>query len=172
MNRATKRFIPRLAAACLAAAMVVSMSAAAYAADIGGIQRKVQIWLHGEQTDAVLEVQDGRYTVGYTDENGDDREIQGGGIAVEPNGEERPATEEEIIEHLNMPEVAYEDDGSVWVYFQDQKIEVTDKFDENGICYVTLKDGEDCKYLTIKYDGGFAMNSHKYPAPDSFNTHR
>lgn len=172
MNRATKRLIPRLAAACLAVVMAVGMSVAAYAADIGGIQRKVQIWLHGEQTDAVLEVQDGRYTVGYTDENGDKREVQGGGVAIEPNGGERPVTEEEIMEHLNMPEVAYEEDGSVWVYFRDQKIEVTDKFDENGICYVTLKDGGQSRYLTIKYDGGFAMNPHKYPAPDTFNTYR
>lgn len=33
--------------------------------------------------------------------------------------------------------VAFEDDGSVWIYWFDQKVEITDKFND-GICYIQL----------------------------------
>ena len=49
----------------MAIVMLLGMMAVAYAADIGGIQRTIQIWFQGEQTDAVLEIQDGEYTLGY-----------------------------------------------------------------------------------------------------------
>lgn len=172
MNRTTKRYMPRLAAACTAIVLVLGLTAVAYAADIGGIQRTIQLWRHGEQTDAVLEIQDGEYTLGYQDADGNTHEIHGGGIAMEPDGQERPVTEEEILEHLNMPEVVYEEDGSVWVYYQNQKLDVTGKFDENEVCYVLLKDDSGNRYMTIKYDGGYATSPHKYPNPNTFNTHR
>ena len=168
MNRTTRRYIPRLAAACMAAVLV--LSTVAYAADIGGIQRTIQLWFRGEQTDAVLEIREGEYTLGFEDAAGNTHEIQGGGVAFEPDGQERPLTEEEILEHLNMPEVVYEDDGSVWVYYQGQKLEITDMFDENGVCYVLLKDGNDDRYMTVKRDGGYATSPHKYPDPDTFHT--
>ena len=168
MNRTTRRYIPRLAAACMAAVLV--LSTVAYAADIGGIQRTIQLWFQGEQTDAVLEIQDGEYTLGFQDADGNTHEIQGGGVAIEPDGQERPLTEEEIMEHLEMPEVEYRDDGSVWVYYQSQKQEITDMFDENGVCYVLLKDGNDDRYMTVKRDGGYATSPHKYPNPDTFQT--
>ena len=168
MNRTTRRCIPRLAAACMAAVLV--LSTVAYAADIGGIQRTIQLWFRGEQTDAVLEIREGEYTLGFEDAAGNTHEIQGGGVAFEPDGQERPLTEEEIMEHLEMPEVEYKDDGSVWVYYQSQKLEVSDKFDENGVCYVLLKDGNDDRYMTVKRDGGYATSPHKYPDPDTFHT--
>lgn len=169
MNRAAKRYIPRLAVACMAIVMLLGMMAVAYAADIGGIQRTIQIWFQGEQTDAVLEIQDGEYTLGYQDADGNAQEIHGGGIAIGPNGQERSLTEEEILEELNMPEVVYKDDGSVWVYYQSQKIDISDKFDENGVCYVLLKDVNGDRYMAIKYDNGYATSSYKYPNPDTFN---
>ena len=59
----------------------------------------------------------------------------------------------------------YLDDGSVWVYYRDQKIDITDKFDEDGICYVQVKDGKDPIYMTIKYQNGWGCDSKKYPDP-------
>ena len=95
---------------------------------------------------------------------------------VYPEGNDRINVEipgadnaEEILEELNMPEVVYKDDGSVWVYYQSQKIDISDKFDENGVCYVLLKDVNGDRYMTIKYDNGYATSSYKYPNPDTFN---
>lgn len=156
--------VRRLAAVCAAVMLVAAMGTVAYAADLGGIQRAVQVWIHGDQTDAVLEIQGGGYTLSYQDENGEDRTMGGGGVAFDLFGRERPLTEEEILEHLNQPEVAYPDDGTVWVYWRDQKLEITDLF-ENGVCYVQLKDGAEVLYLTVKYQEGYTMSPHSFEAP-------
>lgn len=169
MKQKTRKAMPRLVAVCAAVILVIGMSAVAYAADVGGIQRTIQIWLHGEQTDAVLEIQDGEYSLTYEDADGSTHEIAGGGVAFDDNGQERPLTDEEIMEHLNGPEVEYKDDGSVWVYYMNQALEVTDLF-EDGVCYVQLKDGDGSLYMTIKYNRGHATSPHKYLSPDSFNT--
>ena len=169
MKQKTRKAMPRLVAICAAVILVIGMSTIAYAADVGGIQRTIQIWLHGEQTDAVLDIQNGEYSLTYEGEDGATHEIAGGGVAFDDNGQERPLTDEEIMEHLNGPEVEYKDDGSVWVYYMNQALEVTDLF-EDGVCYVQLRDGDGSLYMTIKYNRGHATSPHKYLSPDSFNT--
>ena len=169
MKQKTRKAMPRLVAVCAAVILVIGMSAVAYAADVGGIQRTIQIWLHGEQADAVLEIQDGEYSLTYEDADGSTHEISGGGVAFGNDGQERPLTDEEIMEYLNGPEVDYKEDGSVWVYYMNQALEVTDLF-EDGVCYVQLKDGDGSLYMTIKYNRGYATSPHKYLSPDSFNT--
>ena len=151
----------------LAASLVFTLAVTAYAADIGGIRRIIQIWLYGDQTTAVLDVQNGQYTL--TDEEGSF--IMGrGGVAFEPDGSERPLTEEEILEHLDHPEVAHKEDGSIWVYYRGQKIEITDRFDADGYCYLELRDGDDTLYATIDKNGGMATSPTDYPQPDEFGT--
>lgn len=87
---------------------------------------------------------------------------------MEADGTERPLTESEILETLNDPVVKYEDDGTVWVYYYDQKTEITDKF-EDGICYLKVSNGDETLYMTIKYQDGWCTNPHKYESPDSLN---
>ena len=70
--------MPRLAAACAAAVLTMGLASAAYAADVGGIQRSIQIWVNGDQTDAVLDVRDSSYTVTYQDQDGVSHEFGGG----------------------------------------------------------------------------------------------
>lgn len=56
-ERKTKRPALRRAATIgLAAALVLALGSVAYASDLGGIQRTVQLWLNGEMTDATLTV--------------------------------------------------------------------------------------------------------------------
>lgn len=69
---------------------------------------------------------------------------------------------------MNAPDVNYEDDGSVWVYWLDQKIDITDKF-ENDVCYVKLVTSEKTLYMTIKYQNGYATSPDKYLSPSTFN---
>ena len=157
----------RITGLILAACLVFTLAVTAYAADIGGIRRIIQIWLYGDQTTAVLDVQNGQYTV--TDEEGSFI-MGGGGVAFEPDGSERPLTEEEILEHLDHPEVAHKEDGSIWVYYRGQKIEITDRFDADGYCYLELRDGDDTLYATIDKNGGMATSPTDYPQPDEFGT--
>jgi len=169
MNKAKRFYMSKTLVACLVLVLVLGAATTAYAANIGGIQRTVQIWLHGDQTDAVLDIkEDGSYNLSWQDENGAVQEQGGGGVAIEEDGKERPLTEEEIIEHLNEPDVSYKDDGTVWVYYYNQALDITDKF-ENGVCYVKLTHEPDELYLTIKYNDGYASSPYSYISSESFN---
>ena len=151
----------------LAACLIFTMVVTAYAANLGGIRRIIQIWLHGEQTTAVLDIQNGQYTL--TDEEGSFIK-GGGGVAFEPDGSERPLTEEEILAHLEHPEVICQEDGSIWLYYRGQKIDITDRFDEEGYCYLELRDAEEVLYATIDKNGGLATSPTAYPKPHEFGT--
>ena len=163
-----KRGMHRVAAAVAAMIIIVGSGSVAYAMNLGGIQRIVQIWIHGEQTDATFMVDEGEYTLEYKDKDGNTVQQNGGGIALEADGTERPLTEEELWEEVTAPEVEYKEDGTVWVYYKNQKLNITDKF-ENEICYLKLEDGDEVKYLTIKYQNGYAMSPHGYVQPSEFN---
>ncbi len=168
MKPTKKIYISRLSVACAAVVMAIGLASVVYAADVGGIQRNVQIWIDGDKTDAVLDIQGTSYTV--TTAQSPSREIKGGGVAFNDDGSERPLTEDEIMEHLNSPDVEYEDDGSVWVSARGEKIDITDRFDEDGVCYVQLNTEKGPVYLTVKFNGGFASSPHSYVSPKSFNT--
>ena len=62
MAKLQKRTKMKTAAAVLAGCIILGGTGTAYAANVGGIQRTVQIWLHGDQTQATLDVSnDGTY---------------------------------------------------------------------------------------------------------------
>ena len=148
---------------------MLALGSVAYASDLGGIQRTVQLWFKGDQTDAVITVDPGHYTLLYTDKDGVEHETGGGGVAIEPDGTERPLTEEELLDQLNWPEVEEKEDGTVTVYYLDQQLDVTDKFDKDGVCYVQLEGGEKTIYMTIKRGNGYATSTTKYILPSEFN---
>ena len=89
--------VRRMISVCAAAVLIAAMATVAYAADLGGIQRTVQVWIHGDQTNAVLELSGGSYTLTY-DEEGEQKTVGGGGVSFDIFGNERPLTEEEIME--------------------------------------------------------------------------
>ena len=163
-----RRYIPKVAAMVAALVLVVGSGSAAYAMDLGGIQRVVQVWIHGDQTDATLTVENGTYTLDYKDAEEKDVHQGGGGVAFNADGSERPLTEEELWNEINAPEVLYEDDGKVFLYYLDQKLDITDKF-EDGICYIELQVDSKIQYMTIKYQNGYAMSPHGYVQPWEFN---
>lgn len=162
----TKHFSMRkVSLLCAAVILIFSISTVCYAADVGGIRRTIQLWIHGDQTDAIMEIQDGQYQVTYEDQQGNLHQQSGGGIAIEPDGSQRPVTEEEILEHLNNAEVEYKDDGTVWVYYMNQSLEITDRFDADGVCYVQLKNGDDILYLTVRYQDGYSTSTNAFVQP-------
>lgn len=170
MRSTHKVYISRLVAVCAAAVMVLALAGAAYAADIGGIRQTVQLWFRGEQIDAVFESNgNGEYTLTYTDEDGVVHESGGGGIEIDQFGRERPLTAEELLEELDgsSPDIEFKDDGTTQIYFQDQVIDITDRFDADGFCYYKLNDGERDMYLTIKYKGGWAIDYDGFTTPKS-----
>ncbi len=151
----------------LAACLVFTLAVTAYAADIGGIRRIIKLWLQGEETTATLDILEGHYTV--TAEDGSPI-ISGGGVVMEADGSTRPVTEDEILAHLDQPDLDHKEDGTIWVYYREEKIEITDRFDENGICYLELRDGETVLYATIDKDGGMATSPVAYVQLGEFGT--
>ena len=168
LNR--KHKLKTIAAAVAACLIVTAGTGTAYASDLGGIQRKVQLWIHGDQTTATLKISsDGSYNGTYADKDGKQKEFGGGGVAFNPDGSERSLTEEEIMEELNAPDIEYEKDGSVILYYKNQSIDITHKFNKDNICYVKLVDGDDSLYVTVKYNNGCAYSPNKYISPLEFN---
>lgn len=164
-----KRTMKTVAAVVAGCFLLVAGFSTTYAINLGGIQRAIQLWIHGDQTDATITINsDGSYNVPYMNEDGEITELGGGGIAIENDGSERLLTDEELIQHLNEPDVEYKDDGTVWVYYYDQKIDITDKF-EDGICYVKISNGNETIYMTIKYRDGWCTSPYKYISPSNFN---
>ena len=162
-KKAMLRSFAAAAAACL---LVLGGSGTAYAANVGGIQRIIQLWVHGDQTDVTIDFDGlGNYAMEYTDEDGNTREAGGGGVAIEADGTERALTEEELISHLSWAvEVSYTDDGKIMLYFQEQAVDITDKF-ENDICYVFLNGTDVSLYVTVRKDkSGFNIAS----SPDRY----
>lgn len=155
---------------CAAVILVVSMATVCYAADVVGIQRIVQIWTRGDQTSAVMDLENGSYTISWQDADGVSHEMGGGGIAIELDGSERPLTQEELLEQLNSPEVEYREDGSVWIYYRNQTMEITDRFNQDGVCFVQLKDGAKTLYVTVKYKNGYASSPNAFVQPDQWST--
>ncbi|MCM1161800.1 MAG: DUF4179 domain-containing protein [Roseburia sp.] len=168
LNSKKARFKTAIAAAAVCM-LLAGGSGVAYAANIGGIQRTIQLWIYGDQTNVDFKYStDGTYNISYQNDDGALIERGGGGVAFDDDGNERPLTEEELLEELNSPEVKYEEDGTVWVYYKEQKMEITDRF-QDDVCYVKLSDGEETLYMTIKYQNGCCISPDKYASPDSFN---
>ena len=158
MAKLKKQQKMKLAAAAIAVCVIVGGTGTAYAANVGGIQRTIQ-----------LNTDDGSYSLEYKDTDGNTVTQGGGGVAFDADGNERPLTEDEIMEELNAPDVEYLDDDSVWVYYKNQKIEITDKFDKDNVCYVKIENGDETIYMTVKYQNGYSTSPDKYPDPRSFN---
>ena len=165
--------IRRIVFLCAAVILIFSMATVCYAKDVGGIQRTIQLWIHGDQTTAVMDIQNGEYTLTYEDADGTPHTRGGGGVVINPDGSERPMTDEEVMQHVmeeaQMPEIDYKEDGSVWVYYMNQAMEITDKFNDEGFCFLQLKNGSDTLYLTVDYKDGYAMSSDGFIQPEEFN---
>ena len=73
------------------------------------------------------------------------------------------------MSEIDSPDVEYEEDGSVWFYYHNQSIDITDKFNIKGICYVKIADDDKTLYLTVKYQNGFSYSNEKYIEPEEFN---
>lgn len=154
----------------LAAVLVLALGSFAYASDLGGIQRTLQIWRYGELTSVTITAREGSYEYSCTDANGEVQYGGGGGVAFDTvTGEARPLTEEELIDHLTAPEVSYSEDGTVVLYYGGRSVDITGSFDEDGVCYIQLERDDGPLYMTVKYQDGYATSPNKYVSPDEWS---
>lgn len=159
------------------AAVVVILAVAAvgtYAANVGGIQTTLKTWFHGKEVSVDVSTgENGEYRFEVKDENGETAEevsavFEGGGVAIERFGKDRPLTPQEVLEANNL-DIVREEDGRMMLYYYDQSYDITDLFSDEGVCKVKLKEnGETRKTLYIDVelygeDGGFGFSTNHRP---------
>ena len=158
-------------AAAVACAIVIGGSGTVYAADIGGIQEKISMWLYATKTEVeVTENEDGGYTFTY-ERDGKPSQIVGfGGVAIDNNGNETWLSADELASRISeSADIEEDEDGKVWLYYFDKKIEITDLFDENGICRVLLSHEGKISYLKVNKnkDGNYSYSQTDDPTGET-----
>ena len=159
-------------AACAAAAIAFGSISVAYAADLGGIQQKISSWFHGTKTEFNVKDQgNGNYSYTFTDEEGNTHENGAGGIAIDDDGSESPLSAEEVFDAVYAADIEEDGDGTVWLYFYDQKIDITGLFDENGQCRVTASYNGQKQYFEItKAASEDGDHENSYPFTSTIET--
>lgn len=155
-------------AAAIACAVIIGGSGTVYAADIGGIQEKLSLWLYGEKTQVnVTESCDDGYTFTY-ERDGETETIGGGGIIIGEDGTETRMTAGEVAESMNQhASVDADEEGRVWVYYYNQKSDITELFHEDR-CLISLSHNGEPVYLEItrEKDGLYSYSQSGEPEYD------
>lgn len=147
-------------AAAFCFVVILSAGVTAYAADIGGFREKFDLWIDGEKKTATArEVYDGEIvwgdgtTLDLTANapcDVDPDKMKSYVLEVEGEAGQEPVaiytiydtdadiSLNEIVDYINEPNVSFNDDGSIVVYYYDQVIDITDQF-EVDICCVELE---------------------------------
>ncbi len=162
MEQIQKRHRKNMAAvAAIACAVVIGTGGTVYAADIGGIQQKISMWLHGEQTQVDVTENNpsghGGYTFTYTRDG------------------ETWLSAAEVAEGMSRSvDIDVTEDRKIWIYYYDQKVEITDSFDENGLCNLTLTHEDETIHLEITKDedGGYSFTQTTIPSTDDGKSFR
>ena len=144
-------------AAAAACAVIIGGSATAYAADIGGIQEKISVWIFGKETETVMTpTGTGAYSFSYNKDDGSSDSFNYGIAEFDAEGNMTWRPVDDVVSSINETAmVNVDENGRVWVYYYDQKEDITDSFDEYGICNVTLTHEEKPLYVkVIKNDDG------------------
>ncbi len=151
MTARKNKIMKKVVAAGAAFVLVSGSITAAYAADIGGIQQKLTMWLHGEQTEVTArDYGENSYKYTYTDEDGKKQEFVAGGVTIDDSGNEHPVSAQEILDDFT-DHISIGDDGRTYLNYWDtqQQIDITDLFDQKGECRVAVKDGDRTAYFTV-----------------------
>lgn len=151
MMERKNKIMKKVVAAGAAIVLVSGSMTAAYAADIGGIQQKLTMWFHGEQTEVTArEHGENSYKYTFTDEEGKKQEFVAGGVTIDDSGNEHPISAQEILDDFT-DRISASDNGKIYLFYFDkqQKIDITDLFGNEDVCRVAVKDGNKIAYFKI-----------------------
>lgn len=166
MAKRKLRFRPALTALCAALALVLG-GTSVYAADVGGVQRQIQLWLHGELTDVTFTYSDDTGSYSLADPDGNIVQM-GGGVEMHPDGSVRTLGPDELAAYLENAVNTDVIEGKLCLLYKDQVYDLSATFGESDFHYVTLVDGDKKIYVTVHKDGTCISSDHKYPLPGDF----
>jgi len=148
-------------AVCLGVVLVFGCMGAAYAADVGGIQETIEIWINGSLADAeVVENGDGSYSyiVDYDEDDGYSTVITAGGVAIDDDGTEHALSPAEVAESFSN-EISYdESEEAIYLYYNDKTIDITE-YIEQGIRKFALDDNGEMVYFDVNEDANEGTGS-------------
>lgn len=155
INRRKNLYMKKVLAASAALVVTLGSMTAAYAADLGGIQEKLTMWFRGEETEVTASKHgDYSYKYTFTDSDGESQEFVAGGVTLDDMGNEHAISAQELLDEFT-DEVIYADNGKILFFYYDgqKKIDITNLFDEDGICRIAIEDGKKTFYYTIEDNG-------------------
>ncbi|MCD8382716.1 MAG: hypothetical protein LUC30_07370 [Clostridiales bacterium] len=157
----------RVAAACACAALIFGGAGTAYATDLGGVRTALTAWISGRQVEVeVADGEDGVYTFTYEAEDGTEQVFGGEGVVMDENGNETPASPEEILDGMGIG-IEEAEDGSVWLYYYDRAVEITEYLtDDEDVCRVALEANGETVYFDIRYNGDMGYELQSALEPD------
>ncbi len=144
MKQPKINFLKKYATAIVIGLLLIT-GTSVYAADVGGIQSVLSGWFRGEKVDLSYTTESGQahYSVLKNGER-----FQGGGVAYDDFGKERPLTSEEILEVIST-ELVREGDSLIY-YNKDKSVDVTPYIkDPTKITHLKLVWPNEIIYLDI-----------------------
>ncbi|MBR6257557.1 MAG: hypothetical protein IKR23_09280 [Lachnospiraceae bacterium] len=165
MNSNTLHGFSRIAAAITACAVTLGVGGVCYAADLGGIRTRVELWMNGEKTE--VEVDEDGMGYSWTDEDGE--EYGFGGVTVDEDGNEVAMTAEELAEVWNTGCEIKASDGRLNLSYKNLSYDVTDMVNEDGTLRVHIADPLNpytyFGFENITPDGSYGAYSLDQPEP-------
>ena len=135
MNTSAIHGFSRLAAAITICAVTLGVGGICYAADVGGIRTKVELWMNGEKNEVEVEADDTGFS--WTDEDGNAHGF--GGVALDEEGNEVALSAEELAEHMNNNCDLRAEKGRMMLYYKNISADVTDMIND-GKLFVHISD--------------------------------
>lgn len=147
MKHTTHRILRPLAAVAATVVLLCGCVTVAYAANIGGIRTTIQSWFQGGTADMdVVEKAPGEYEF-QIHQNGQTHTMGGGGVEYDMFGNEKPLSAEDVAQTLSEM-ICQKDDGSIWLYYKNYAIDITEYMTEDG-CKLLLDDNGEKQYYDI-----------------------
>ncbi|MBR5421232.1 MAG: hypothetical protein IK115_08815 [Lachnospiraceae bacterium] len=155
--------ISRFAAAAIAGVIAFGSFGACYAADLGGIRTRIEIWMNGEKSEVEVE-EDG---MGYSWTDADGETYGFGGIALDEDGNESPISAEELAAYMNSECTLKAQDGRLMLFYKNLSTDVTDMVSAEGTLNVHISDPKNpytyFSFSDITSDGTYGCSSSDTP---------
>ena len=137
MNKKTVfKGFSRMAAAIAVACLVLGAGGICYAADVGGIRTKLDLWLNGEKNQVYVNADGQGFS--WTDDSGEWHGF--GGMTVDEDGNTTPMSAEELAGMVNNEASLKLVDGRIMLYYKNLSFDVTDMISDDGTLYVHIED--------------------------------
>ncbi len=165
MNSHTLHGFGRIAAAIAGCAVTLGIGGVCYAADLGGIRSKIELWINGQKQEVELESDDEGMCYSWTDEDGEEHCF--GGVAIDGFGNQEALSAEDLAAAWNTGCYLDWENGRLKLSYKNLSYDVTDMVREDNSLRVHIADPENAftyfGFDDITADGCYEASTHNKP---------